>query len=230
MYNSLSAIEGLAARGTAAAGFPAKLPLAAAVFLLTLLAGDIALGLLHVASPEGALLGLSTNVSVDNGLAEFFQYAKALCAAGMMAAVAWRTRETIYLGWCLLFSYIFVDDAFLLHERGGRTFVKLFGIDSAFHLRAQDFGEAIVFGIAAIVCFGVIALACPGASRTARRRSLVLAALIAALAGAGIALDFLGISLSSAFLGGAEDFAEMLILSVTATVALVMALSSRRRD
>lgn len=230
MHNSFSIAGSLGPYRIAGAAFPARLPLAAGVFLLTLLAGDIALGLLHVAAPEGDILGLSTNLSVDNGLAEFFQYAKALFAAGMTGVVAWRTRETIYLGWCLLFAYIFVDDAFMLHERGGRAFVNWFGIESAFRLRAQDFGEAIVFGLAGIVCFGVIGLACLSASRIARLRSLVLAVLIGGLVGAGVALDFLGIRLSSAFLGGAEDFAEMLILSAIASVALVFALSSRRGE
>ena len=134
-------------------------------------------------------------------------------------------RLSGYLVWSGLFLYFFLDDAFRIHENLGRLLVRSFGYDSAFGLRAQDFGELTVFGCFGLLFFSLIFFSYLRCEHSYRKIWQHLIFLIILLVICGIGFDMIHsifadkgfaigpITISSIF-GAIEDFGEMVVMSL----------------
>src|SRR3989337_3229187 len=88
----------------------------ARTLLLLLVAADLAFIFLHVLYVETSLLqGRPFSLEADNGLPEAFQYVKQFWVALCMAAMFRRVRELVYIGWMLVFTFLWLADAFPFH-------------------------------------------------------------------------------------------------------------------
>jgi len=111
----------------------------------------------------------SLHVSIDNGIAEHWQYIKWGALALMLVFVAWVKRALIYVIWAVLFVYLLIDDSQQIHETYGLAIADALGFQPAFGLRALDFGELIVTALAAGPLLGTIGLVYLFASRSEER-------------------------------------------------------------
>src|SRR5688572_20266475 len=123
------------------------------IFLLLLIAADAAFGILHVVNRLSPLPGSSYlyHLGADGGYAEMFQYLKTYWIVIMLGALCSRTREPVYAAWMLLYGYLLCDDALRIHERAGGAIAAALSYQPALGLRAQDFGELSVSGVAGFV-------------------------------------------------------------------------------
>lgn len=196
--------------GVAASGDVLKLLLCTDLLL-------IALHLAHTFTPYFS--GAEFSLVMERGFGEAAQYAKGLWIVFGFLGVAWRTGERAYATWSVVFGYLVVDDLFTVHEDVGRGLAASLHLPSAFGLRAEDFGELLVFAAIGTATAALVAAAYAAGSATFRRRALHVAVLLVAFAGFAGFADMLHIAVSGfAPLGHAfdvvEDGGEMLVMSV----------------
>jgi hypothetical protein len=161
---------------------------------------------------------LDERFSLDNesGYAELYQNAKELVAALLAGAYLLRKREPLYLCWSGIFTYIFLDDTFQLHETVGAWISARERISGAFGLRPVDFGELIVSGAAGLgVCVSLV-VAWRRSGATARRVTRTLIGLLLSLAFFGVLMDMLHVLATGPWeyrLGIIEDGGEMIVVT-----------------
>ena len=199
----------------------------ARILLLLLVAADLAFIFLHVLYIETSLLrGRPFSLEADNGLPEAFQYVKQFWVALCMAAMFRRTREVVYIGWMLVFTFLLLDDAFQFHERIGEWLGQRYALPVVFGLRPDDIGEllfAAIVGGAAAVLIGLCVWRGDADARIISRDMIILVLI---LAGLGVGLDLLHVityfkaPLLAQFLLIVEDGGEM--LAVSAMVAYMV--------
>ena len=95
-------------------------------------------------------------VTQDGGYPEIFQYLKYLAIVLLVAMYIAEIKKFDYLPWLVLFFFLFVDDAFLLHERSGRFFAETFGLKPVLGLRAADLGELAYAALMGIITLGLL--------------------------------------------------------------------------
>jgi hypothetical protein len=194
----------------------------AGLFLLLLVSADTAFLIVHLAHELSPFFGNRLfSLATDGGYSEIFQYVKNYWIVILLAALSWRTRERVYATWMLLYAYVLWDDAFQVHERGGKAIAKHWGYGDALGLRAQDFGELTVagaFGLTFLVLIGMMYLR---SAHDARNASKDLALLLCVMVFFGVIVDMLHIAASRLVghyagmaLGVVEDWGEMLAMSV----------------
>lgn len=188
------------------------------IFLLLLIFADMAfviVYLVHEFSPVLDNRGYS--LTMERGYSEIFQYVKTYWIVIMLAALWWRTREYVYIAWMLLFTYLLVDDAFEIHERGGHAIASHWAYESSFGLRAQDFGELTVSGMFGLVFLVLILITYLRSTRDARNASKNLAFLFGVILFFGVIVDMLhsiaGVGYEVVF-GVTEDGGEMFAMSI----------------
>src|SRR6185503_334165 len=114
----------------------------------------VAIHLVHLTTPY--LSGLLYSIETDGGFAEWFQYTKELWTI-ILAIMIWRrTRRPWIAGWILAFVYFLADDTISIHEIGGDIAYRHLGLGPALGLRAQDFGELLVTGMAGVSLSAII--------------------------------------------------------------------------
>lgn len=84
---------------------------------------------------------------MDFGYAEMFQYLQYLTAAVVLLVLFSKEHKFIFLVWSFFHVVLFADDAFQFHESFGAQFVRAFGVQNAYGLRGQDFGELAISGM-----------------------------------------------------------------------------------
>jgi hypothetical protein len=199
--------------------------------LLVLLAADALFVAGHFTYLHDRTLSVMWHLGTDGGYAEFFMYAKTLCAASMLAFLWRRAQEPVFGAWALFFAFVLCDDALRIHERGGRVLAAMAGLPDAFGVSARSLGELAVFGFFGVVFVLLIPVAHLRSSGAARRSSHVFAALFVALVVFGMGMDFLHTAeLHEALKGmfsAVEDGGELITLSVVCWYALRLVLASR---
>ena len=93
----------------------------------------------------------------DRGFPEFFQYLKTVFAGALLFGLAVRYRSAIYTAWCLVFSYIFVDDASRLHESVGLALHTKFEPPDILGVSSFSYLEALPWGAVGLVAVGLVA-------------------------------------------------------------------------
>ena len=192
----------------------------ASLFLGLLLAADaafVALSIAHFASPY--LPGTFYSIEADGGFAEWFQYTKEFWAVILFAILWQKTRRPWVVGWLMLFTYFLLDDAVSIHEIGGDIAYRHLGFGPALGLRAQDFGELLVTGLAAVSLFTIIAVLYRRSTEQERTvsRDLLLLAVVLVTFGVGLDMFHSLIEVESLriVVGTFEDGGEMATMSVT---------------
>lgn len=208
---------------------------AAWALLVPLLLLDLALLGRHLSLVEGGQVFTHPwSVEADGSYPELLQYLKWLGAVLLLAALAFRRRAAIYVGWAAIFLYFLVDDSTELHERLGAEVVGALNLDRLQQLvaerfpdlfvRARDFGElAVALGAAAVVAV-VLGAAWPAReARRDRRTALRLLLWLAAFAFFAVGVDMVhvmtidpvtGLTPSFYWLGLIEDGGEMICASL----------------
>lgn len=193
-------------------------------FLSLLLAADALFILVHIANENAGLIS-NRNFALDRdrGYAEIYQYVKLYWIVITLAALWWRTRAPVYVGWIGAFGYLLLDDALQVHERGGEIVAARWGYGETLGLRDVDFGELTVTAAAGAVLVALLAVGYWRSSRDARAASKDFVVLVVALAFFGVAFDMLHQIVGDNGLGAlfviAEDGGEMLVVSVACAYA-----------
>ena len=199
----------------------------ATAFLAILLIVDFVFVALHFARLFGVVVGEQYSVETDRGYAELYQYVKILAFAILFAAVSAEKRALGYAIFALLSVYLFLDDAFRIHEISGVHVASVLGLEPALGLRAQDFGEVIVTSMAAALFLPAIAfffLRGDDAFRIACRH---IVSLLIALVFFGVVVDMIHVGLDLGWkvaflLGVLEDGGETVVISMLAWYAYLL--------
>ncbi|MBD1844373.1 hypothetical protein H6F89_13425 [Cyanobacteria bacterium FACHB-63] len=158
------------------------------------------------------------SMTEERSFGESFQYIKELWLIFSFAALIRIRSNWLYLAFCLLFLYLFVDDIFQLHERLGSMIASTANFQGTLGLRAIDFGELLVSAIAGLFFVVVLGGSYWFGSKTFRRVCQRVLILISGLVFCGIALDVLHSVLKrfswlEVWLDVLEDGGEMLFMS-----------------
>ena len=176
-------------------------------------------------SYQGILLSDMFSIIYDRGFGEYFQYIQEIWIVGVFILIFRETRVKIYLGWAVLFFYVFLDDFFQIHEKAGEYFSIHFDGISFGPFRAQDIGELLVLSVIGILLLIILAVGFKSVSDFHRSRNVMLGILLCALVGFGVILDIV----SSIFdwyelkmvLHLLEDGGEMIVMSIIVWAAMI---------
>lgn len=157
---------------------------------LLILCGDVILylnrhGSINLPSGFDAVLA-STE---DGSIGELYGHLQ-LLAAVVPLVLVWRaTRVGVYAAWALIFTFLVVDDFFLIHEQVGKFLVATFSLPAVAGLRAQDLGELLVWAAAGVILAALLVVTHLRASPRYRNDSWLLAVATFILAFFAVALD-----------------------------------------
>jgi hypothetical protein len=194
-------------------------PLFAARYAVVLAAG-LLVDLIFVQFDRMYLQGrLPERFSFDNenGYPELYQNGKEFTLALLTLACLIQTGEPLYGCWFGIFSYVFLDDTFQIHERLGAWISERFAVAGPFGLRGVDIGELMVSALAGVIVTLSLVVAWRRSGADARRVSLVLIALLFALAFFGVAMDMLHVVMTGPWeyrMGIVEDGGEMIVVTI----------------
>jgi hypothetical protein len=178
---------------------------------------DLVFVCLHLVYINTDYLSSMYSLAKDRGYSEIFQYIKLSFTIFLFGILARRRRPWVYVSWLLVFSFLLIDDAFLIHETYGLYLSDALPIQAMFRLRGQDFGELLITGVASAVLISIVALAYLRAGSVDRVFVRKLAAWLVALVFFGVFADMLHEMLIDSPLADAigiiEDGGEMVVTS-----------------
>ena len=185
---------------------------------------DAVFVVLHITHPIEPRDGTSSPIVVprlsfeaDRGYPERFGYAKFLFAASTCLILYRWVKQPAYLGWSFAFLVIFVDDAFMVHERLGGELADRLTLAPSLGLRAQDFGELAAWSILGVTVLTALLWAHRRSDAEARRDSRVLALLVSALAFFAVVMDMVHATVTGSaerIVGTIEGGGELAVPSV----------------
>ena len=163
-------------------------------------------------------------MAYDWSYGEIFKYSKELTVLIIFLMVGFNKKLWKYLFWSGVFLYIFLDDAFQIHERIGNVIAGALGFETLYGIRAQDFGELSVFGSFGAFFFIIgimVYLRLDGFHKKIWKNLFLLMVLLVVC---GIGFDILnelfddsaisiGMFRIGTLFGALEDFGEMVVLS-----------------
>jgi hypothetical protein len=187
--------------------------------LLLLVLADVAFVVAHILHNHTAWLpSPRLSIEQDRGYAEMFQYFKEFSIVLLLAGYARRKRSLLLAAWSLLFVYVLADDAFALHETGGKVVAHHFGFSPMLGLRSGDLGELAVTTLAGSSLLFLIGLAHSRAAAPLREASVDLLLLLMAFACCAVLFDLLHIAapfgVPRAAYALLEDGGEMLVMTL----------------
>lgn len=158
-------------------------------------------------------------VTQDRGYPELFQYLKCLAIVLIVAKLVIASKKYDYLPWLFLFLIMFIDDAFMLHERFGHFFAEILVLQPMYGLRAVDFGELIYATFLGLIFSGPLLWYYYKGSGIVKKTFFDIFILFSILLFFGVALDMLHqvfeeYYIMYAVFGLIEDGGEMIALSV----------------
>lgn len=204
----------------------------ASLALLLLL--DLIFFLMHFAHLAAVRYGLQSvfqdprfSIEMERGFSERFEYAKTLICVFALLGCWTQTRQPIYAAVAFAFGFVFADNAFEIHEHLGVAAMPLFmPAARVFETAPQAIGEVAVHAVAAVVIFGLIALAYRRTEAKHRYHALAFVLLLGALGAFGAGVDLVHAAvghthneLDLAF-GLLEDGGELTILSAICALSL----------
>ncbi|ANO50488.1 hypothetical protein [Woeseia oceani] len=204
---------------------PSNSPITA--FLLLLLGIDFVFFFLHFLPLFGVLNDPLFSLEEDGGYPERYQYAKIFSIIVLLIMVSAKAKVIGYGAWAVLFLYLLLDDALSIHELLGHQVATSMDFLPAFGLRARDFGELVVTGIAATLLLAPLAVFYLCGTSSFRTVSRYLFLLLVALAFFGIFVDMLHVAIQqgwkvSFLLGALEDGGEMIVMSMMAAYVFLL--------
>lgn len=200
------------------------------LLLAMLLVADGVFLLLHV-----YWLRTQTNpllsIQCDRSYAELFQYLKEIWLVLLLVVTAWRSGMKGYLAWALVFVYMLLDDALMVHEKLGAAVAQSMSMHGVMGLRPQDMGELLVtcsFGLLLLIPLSVCMWRSPPAFY---RASLHLMLLVLCIASFGVAVDMVHVMVGKQtilypILGMLEDGGEMIVMTFVVAYAWLLVTGS----
>lgn len=187
-----------------------------------------ALHLGHRGYPE--IFGDNFSISRDNGYAEWYQYGKELSIVALCLIIArYRGISSLY-AWVPLFLYFLLDDSLAIHETVGAVVSNHLEFSASNGLRAKDFGELVVSGLAALILFPPLVVAAWRAEEQFKWIHASLVVLVGLVAFFGVIVDMVHMMLQWApsrvrfLVTIIEDGGEM--VSMSAIVAFLFGLTA----
>ncbi len=185
-------------------------------FLISLDVVFIALHILYTFT--NVLQDSGFSLETDQGYGEVYQYFKWVGILLLLGALYKKKRAFLYLHWLFLFSYLFLDDALLIHETAGAWLATLLQLPSVYSLQGYDLGELIISAFAGFFFLTTLLLSYPLSEPTSREVSQNLIIMLAGLAFIGVFGDLIHAMAKnawlSAWLGVAEDGGELILVSL----------------
>jgi hypothetical protein len=185
--------------------------------LILLIVVDLVFIGLHLVYIQTDNLDSMYSLAKDRGYSEIYQYAKQAGIVLLLVILAWRRPAPVYGSWAVLFFYLLIDDAFLIHETYGLSVANALAINDSSGLRGRDFGELLITGIATILLFSAIAFAYLRSEPGERAFTRKLVAWLVVLAFFGVFVDMLHEVLidtaAADALGILEDGGEIVVTS-----------------
>ncbi|GAK58445.1 hypothetical protein U27_05419 [Candidatus Vecturithrix granuli] len=190
--------------------------------LILLITTDLLFMAFHIFHVFHTSIGLFYDVNFslqqEQGFAEVFQYLKEYWATLLLAILAVRTKNLLYVSWMLLFGYFLVDDAFGVHEVLGEQLGQTLGNLQLFGLQASDLGELFVSGFFGILFFIAIGVTYRVNDEEAKHFSRYFFTMLIILLLFGVATSIVKRLSPDAtwqfILGTVEESGEMLVMSV----------------
>jgi hypothetical protein len=156
----------------------------------------------------------------DHSFAESYIHAVAFLAGGLFSLCYFESRSRIFVFLAFLSFFIWFDDSAQLHERFGILLAATLGFENVMGIRAQDFGELLVWGTAFMMLMVLLTWA------LRQRQSGDLGLLIAiglcfgVLVVCGVLVDMLQIASGEHLLTIIEDGGEMLAICAITTISI----------
>jgi len=179
---------------------PVTVALVAAVVLVDflLLAGNVAYYSSNDPGEAPSRFGApSWNGDLDGSFVEILGHAQVVAAVVVLLVAAVYRRGPVYATWALAFAGLFLDDFLQLHETWGARLAVAWELPTVFGLRAQDFGELLVWAGEALVLGLIVVIATILSSASGRRHSAVLLGCMVVIAVFGVGVDQVHIVLES---------------------------------
>lgn len=218
-----------AARASGVAGLAFTGP--ALGMLAMMLLADAAFVQLHRLHLQG-VLDARFSLELERSIPEYYQHAKELLAATLMFSMFLRHADAQALCWSGLFAYLFVDDAFQIHERLGSALAAAGVHPPVPGLQAEFAAELAVSAAVGLIFLAALAYAWSHGSHTGRRLTLWLLIALAGLAMFGVAIDALHSMVDHDpwryRLGIVEDGGELLSMTVLLCLVFVHAVEGRQ--
>lgn len=202
-------------------------------FFRCLLAVDAAFVVLHIgravdryqkwtlATLDHDLLALD----IEGSLPEIYQHLKVAATAALLALIFGETRARIYAALSIVFVYVVLDDALVLHERAGTWVAARTDAEPPFGLDTAAVAELLFLVCVGVACLGlVIAATATSDTRHVRTAGLFLVP-VAAFAFFGGAFDLLHAVVADAFVGAnllfstIEDGGELFAMTIACALA-----------
>ena len=184
-------------------------------FLLLVDALFVILHLLY--GHTGLLADPAFRLDWEQGYPEIFQYAKMAGIVLMLAMLTWQQRAPVYHHWLLLFLYLLLDDAFMIHETAGGLLANEPALPSLAGAHPQDVGELLVYACAGLFFLTTLTFTYQRSDRPARELSQYLVLLVLSLGFFSVILDLAQHQSSNSFLfpllGIVEDGGEHVVIS-----------------
>lgn len=203
------------------------------VIAALLLVADIGLIAVHCFAAVADLENPLLKINVDRGYAEALQAVKFLYLMVLVTLVAITYRSWSAGMWFPVFAYLLIDDLMMIHEIYGGVLVRVLGLQPAFGLRAQDFGEVLVTVIAVVVLSLPLLLGYLGSTAAIRwvYRGLVLLMLALGVFGVGVDLVhtmLAGMMKNFDWIGILEDGGEMVVVTFIAVYLIRVVVADGR--
>jgi hypothetical protein len=180
----------------------------------------------EVGIDAGWLADTRFSLMQDRGYAEIFNFLKLAFVASMLAAVWKARRQALYVALACLYVIILADDALCLHEAGGELLYAWIAANTSLGVHIQDLGELVTWASLAAIAIPGLAHAWRQSHPKDRRIGFGFIACLALLAVFAVGVDMLHAiaptHLVFKLIGAVEDGGELLVGSLTATLALLV--------
>jgi hypothetical protein len=164
----------------------------------------------------------------NGSYAEIFGYLKLATIVGLLLWMWGRRKQPIYLALTAMFAFALLDDAFQIHERGGLDIETALALRPFAGLRAQDFGEILVWTMVGVPMLVVALAAFVRSARTDRIFGLLFVGAFGVLAVFAVGTDMVHSAVSGRFQGAdllltvIEDGGEQITLTLTCGLAVLI--------
>ena len=194
----------------------------AGLILTVLLVGDL------IIIAGSIVFGGEFRIWREPSIPEIFQNSKELFIAGTFFWL-WRNRGSsiVFAAFSVLFAWLFVDDAFMYHERAGSFLDANLDLNAFLvfeGLREQDIGEILSLAVPLTFIMPFIVYAYLKSDRPDRRTSHVVLSLVAALGFFGVVVDifdrYTGLGSFQTLFVYIEDGGEMIVVSTIVAFAV----------
>lgn len=175
-------------------------------------------------------LGSRWDADADRSYAEMFGYLKLASIVALLLAVYLRAKARMYWIWGIMFTYVLMDDALLIHERLGRAIAGPSG-----SMWAYDMGQLVVWILVGMILLAISIGALVRSSGQHRANGMLLLGSLLALGFFAVGVDLAHVIFKT-WLQGAdllftviEEGGEQLVLSLTVAITLLIHRSERER-